>query len=306
MSRETMEWLNNNVLRGFTDKRGNAWHRDLSLVAGGLDNHYAGAIPAEDILARLFSWEAEERKVYVADDSGIPVLDPSRKAIVRPDSGAILGMHSEGYVRHSYSEWLIKHLSALVGGEAEFANAGLLSGGAVAWVQIEMPENIDTPEGVTFRPFVMATTSFDGSIASLFKPGVTDVVCDNTRAAALAESTPTYRVKHTRKSAFNLATAAQTIETLHLIGDNMMAEVARLCAIDVTDAHWAQFVTAHVGLSDDKADKMSGRSVTMAEAKRAALTGLYRTDIRGRYGMGRGSGRQHVQPTPVDRPQRQP
>jgi hypothetical protein len=67
---------------------------------------------------------------------------------------------------------------------------------------------------------------------------------------------------------------------LHLIGDNMMAEVARLCAIDVTDAHWAQFVTAHVGLSDDKADKMSGRSVTMAEAKRAALTGLYRTDIR--------------------------
>ena len=37
------------------------------------------------------------------------------------------------------------------------------------------------------RPNLLATTSFDGSIASTFKRTVTNVVCDNTREAALAE-----------------------------------------------------------------------------------------------------------------------
>ncbi len=49
------------------------------------------------------------------------------------------------------------------------------------------PTTITTPEGVEFRPNLLATTSFDGSIATTFKRTVTATVCDNTRELALAE-----------------------------------------------------------------------------------------------------------------------
>ncbi len=52
-----------------------------------------------------------------------------------------------------------------------------------------MPDTITTPEGVAFRPNLLATTSFDGSIATTYKRTVTDTMCDNTRELALSEST---------------------------------------------------------------------------------------------------------------------
>ena len=55
MSKETMEWLNSNILVGFTAERGNAWHYRADLQ-GTEPNHYEGAIPTDDILRRLFAW----------------------------------------------------------------------------------------------------------------------------------------------------------------------------------------------------------------------------------------------------------
>ena len=44
MSKETQEWLNRNVLIGYTERRGNAWHYRAS-DQGDEPNHYPGAIP---------------------------------------------------------------------------------------------------------------------------------------------------------------------------------------------------------------------------------------------------------------------
>ena len=56
-------------------------------------------------------------------------------------------------------------------------------------------------------PNLLATTSFDGSIATTFKRTITDVVCDNTREIALAEQGQTYKVNHSRHSHAQLAPA---------------------------------------------------------------------------------------------------
>jgi len=61
------------------------------------------------------------------------------------------------------------------------SSAGLLRGGAIAWVEVSMPDTIATPDGVTFRPNLLATTSFDGSIATTYKRTVTITVCENIR-----------------------------------------------------------------------------------------------------------------------------
>src|SRR5690606_21053449 len=138
---------------------GNAWH-----YRQGSNNHYPGAVPVEDVLSRLFNWHAEEKPLYVetalGDDDSIMTPIEGRKAIVRSDNGHVMGIFKEGYVPHQYDEWLIKNVATILDDDLAIGSAGLLKGGAVAWVSVEVPENITTPEGVVFRPNLMASGSF--------------------------------------------------------------------------------------------------------------------------------------------------
>ena len=109
---------------------------------------------------------------------------------------------------HQYREWLVGTVANILDDDLSISSAGLLREGAVAWVEVSVPESITTPEGVEFRPNLLATTSFDGSIATTFKRTVTDVVCDNTREAALAEKGQAYKVKHSRNSHAQLGAGA--------------------------------------------------------------------------------------------------
>jgi phage/plasmid-like protein (TIGR03299 family) len=169
MSRETLEWLSNNTLIGFTEKRGHAWHH-----RAGDQNWYPGAIPVEDVRKRLFAWHAQERPIYVGGE-GDPFTAqlnayeiPGSKAIVRSDSGNVLGIFKDGYQPHQYDEWLLDNVATILDDSLQIGSAGLLKGGAVAWVSVEMPETLETVQGIRFRPFLLAATSFDGSVATTY------------------------------------------------------------------------------------------------------------------------------------------
>jgi phage/plasmid-like protein (TIGR03299 family) len=136
---------------------------------------------------------------------------PDRQAITRSDTHAVLGIFTDGYQRHQYDQWLLSTVANILDDDLCISSAGLLRGGAIAWVKVSVPESITTPEGVTFRPNLLATTSFDGSIATTFKRTVTDTVCDNTRELALAEAGQSYKVKHSRHSTLRLADARQAL-----------------------------------------------------------------------------------------------
>lgn len=276
MSKETMQWLNENTLVGNTDKRGKAWHnREDMFMLDGLTNHYAGEIPADDILRRLFNFRAVEAPLFVQTDIGMMPVE-GRKALIRSDNGHVMGIHGDGYNGHDYSEWLVNNLSRLVEGKARFGNAGLLKNGAVAWVQIETPDNIRTASGVDFRPSILAGTSFDGSLATFFKPVFTNVVCDNTMSAALSEGGAIYRLKHTRNSRFVLSDAQAAMDMINATAETVSAQIEIMTGTDVSEKQWAQFVEAHVPIADGAVK----RAVTMGDNKRSALTALWRTDNR--------------------------
>jgi hypothetical protein len=112
MSRETLADLNSQTLIGYTSKRGHAWHYRAD-AQDGEPNHYQHAIPVADIRRRLFHWtpvEADLQAVAITDDGVSTFTDPTRKAIVRPDTGAILGVFSSGYKVHDYHRWLINNV----------------------------------------------------------------------------------------------------------------------------------------------------------------------------------------------------
>ncbi|MEV5896686.1 DUF932 domain-containing protein [Nonomuraea fuscirosea] len=278
MSAETLTWLNQNTLIGFTTRRGTAWHYRAS-KQGDEPNHYPGQIPVEDVKRRLFHWEPVEGTIettYLSADGVTRLTDSTRKAIIRPDTGRILGVFKQGFRIHEYKRWLVDHIETILDDDLSIGSAGLLKDGAVAWVQVEVPDTCTTPEGIAFRPFLSAATSLDGSLSSTYQTGAQLIVCDNTLSAALASNNvKRVRVKHSRRSLDHVVDVRDALGILHQIADGFATEVSRLCQVEVSRPRWNAFLDRHVPVPPEH-----GRSRAMAENKRQALANLWNHDPR--------------------------
>src|SRR5664279_2706333 len=255
MSKESLEWLNRNTLIGFTDKRSKAWHYRAS-EQGSEPNHYPGAIPVADVKRRLFSWQALELPISIEiptdvgtmttiSDEGMPIRFqrvPGRKAIAASDDYSVLGVFKDGYQPHQYEDWLLNNVAKILDDNLSISSAGLLRNRAVAWVEVSVPDNVITPEGVEFRPNLLATTSFDGSLATTFKRTITATKCDNTLSIALSEHGPQMKFKHSRNSTARIADAKAALEIIYTAADDFSAQVARMTSQKVSEADWAKIV----------------------------------------------------------------
>jgi phage/plasmid-like protein (TIGR03299 family) len=296
MSAETLQHLNTHTLIGNTEARGAAWHYRAQ-EQGEESNHYPGPVPVADIQRRLFHWQAVSRRLAVevpAEAATMTHLDeasrparwavvPGRQAISRSDDadGAVMGVFAPGYAMHQYPQWLLTTVANILDDGLAPSSAGVLRDGAIAWVEVSVPDTITTPEGVAFRPNLLATTSFDGSIATTFKRTVTDVVCDNTRELALAERGQAYKVKHSRHSGARIGDARQALQMVHTLAADFQAEVAELCRTPVTARQWQLFLDAHLPDADPVTGQpLTPRSLSLLEGKRDALNRLYRHDLR--------------------------
>lgn len=278
MSKETHEWLSNNVLVGFTEKRGNAWH-----YREGDDNHYVGPVPTQDVLKRLFSWEPEVTPLYVptyaeGPSDGVTYAEvPGRIAVRRPDTGHVLGVFKDSYNPHGFAEWLVTNVGNILG-ELQIGSAGLLKMGAVAWVQAEFPDNMTTVDGVEFRPFFNAFSSLDGTFASTYKLGVTNIVCDNTMRAAQDEDTPQVKIKSTKYSKAKVVKIREAMGMVHKVADAFSEEAHRLCSTQFTDVQFERLVDQLAPAPDPV--EASKRAITLAENKRDAFWNMWRQDER--------------------------
>lgn len=274
MSQESSNWLNNNTLIGFTEKRGTAWHYQQS-EQGVEPNHYPLAVPTADVERRLFHWKAEESPISF-EVGGQQIVDPTRKGIVRPDTGTLLGVFRPGFQIHDYQTWLIEQTEMVADSDLGVSSAGLLKGGAVAWVQFELPETMQV-EGCEFRPFITAATSLDGSLASTYQTGSQVVVCDNTLSAALNDKSHQIKIRHSSKSLGRIGEVRDALGLVYSVADDFMAEVEALTSTKVSDKVWNRFLD---GLAPAPKDGASARAAAMIERKRDALTRLYTKDER--------------------------
>lgn len=274
MSQETDVWLNTYTLVGFTDERGNAWHYRLDLQ-GVESNHYSGAVPVEDVLRRLFNFTVDESPLFIRVGGQYVQID-GRKAMVRSDNHSVLGVFKAGYQGHQYQEWLLENVATILDDELGIGSAGLLRNGGQAWVSVEVPDNIITPEGVEFRPNLLACTSFDGSLATTYKRVVTRVVCDNTAEQARSEDGQEFKLKHTKWSGFRINDARQALQIVHTMADDFAAEVAKLTAWKVSDEQFLKHLQHMIPINDE----MAKVGITKAENKRGEIINLYNHDDR--------------------------
>lgn len=289
MSQETTKWLNTMTLIGNTDQRGNAWHYRAD-DQDGEPNHYPGPIPVDDVRRRLFGWQAVPRRVGVefpADfdtmthlgDNDAPmrwVVQNDRKAITPDDSDLVLGMFKDGYEPHQYSRWLVENVATILDDTLSISSAGLLRNRAVAWVEVSVPETIRTPQGVEFRPNLLACTSFDGSLSTTYKRTVQLTVCDNTMAAALGERGQTVKVKHSRNSMGRIGDVREALAMVHQTAATFSRDIERLVAQPVSRTQFRQVLDVMVPIEA----AASNRARSIVRDKRHTLGRLYQYDVR--------------------------
>ena len=266
MSNESLNWLNSNVLVGFTEKRGNAWHYRKSSQAVE-PNHYRGGIPATEVERRLFFWEPEEwplaalvgdepeaisrvEAIHLSPVIERAVVTPTAKAIYRRDIDAVIGVVGSNYTLHGYREWLLERVFDLLG-EAGIGSAGLLEQGAKAWVQVEVPDTFRVDD-VEFRPFLTAATALDGSMSTTYLTGAQVVVCDNTLRAAMSDTdAKKIRVRHSTRSGLDIGTAREALDVLDATRLAFEAQYKSLKDWRVSDEMFERFVRARFSLKDE-------------------------------------------------------
>lgn len=271
MSKETREWLSTRTLIGFTSKRGFAWH-----YRKGDGNHYENEVPVSDVRELL-------AKVKPVSDPrpckcGCKVAD--QQDIIDEVTGHRYGTFKMGYQIHDFTEWLINNVSTIIDGDLFIGSAGLLKNGAQAWVSIERPDTITTPDGIDVRPFILANTSLDGSIATGYGNVVTNTVCDNALSLARKEKGQKIKYRHTSGSIGRISDAREALAIMHTSTDDIMAELSELCRTEVSDKQWGMFLDMHTPLTDKKGDPLKGRGLTIANNERDQLEMMYRTDAR--------------------------
>src|SRR5215467_1266118 len=250
MSAETLKWLNTMTLQGFRIKRGTAWHYDAD-SQGEQPNHYDFAIPFEDVLGRLFPWKVTEgpvkARVKVAG-AWRTVTVPGKKALSHPDTGEVFSIVGHKFAPHNYGEWLVDNFRTVMDtDELGIGSAGLLKGGAQAWVQIELPDSVEGPGGIVHRPYLTGSAVLDGSRQTIYCTGSQLAVCDNTLSGALAGAASMIKYPHRPSVKFHAQDVRDRLELLAGTTDLINAELEQLLAIPVSDKQWEQFLTATLG-----------------------------------------------------------
>lgn len=206
-------------------------------------------------------------------------LVDNRRGIVRNDTGAVLGIGSDGYQPHQPVEVLDFFKRQIeVDPRFQLDVAGSLSGGAKIWATAKFNGDINIA-GDRHIARVLMTTTFDATGASLNKMVTTRAVCANTIAAAFGEAGGVVRTTHRSKFdaarvAKELAALAQGVEKYKEVGD-------ALAANEMGREEVSKFFKEILDIPfEAKKDDISSRKLNQFEA----LNQAYKTTVAERNG----------------------
>lgn len=265
---------------------GHAWWHDGSEESTA--NHYDGFIPWNDVEQKLLDWSPEQLPIHVdvptdnleradniADngDATYRVTVPGKSAIVRSDTGEVLGINSDSYRIHDYSDHAYAVAHNLVGETLGITSAGLLRNGAQFYFSVSHETAFrDDLTGIDFASFIGFSTSLDGSMATQYNIGTTLPICQNTLELFRAETdNGVYRRKHTAHSRIDITDVRQALNLIDERDEEFQKELRYLTEIEVGVKELEVFLSQWAPVPDEP-----GRGRTRAENKRDKFMDLYR------------------------------
>lgn len=121
-----------------------------------------------------------EAPVEFRDQGGVRRVHSARKVLYRSDTGAPLSVVGADYVVVQPAD-ILEFMGKLIEHAGfEMETAGSLLGGAKIWGLAKVNDGAPVTGHDVVRPYILAATSYDGSLATTFKFTAIRVVCDNT------------------------------------------------------------------------------------------------------------------------------
>lgn len=121
-------------------------------------------------------------------DGYVPIQRfPDREVLYRSDTGAPLGIASNEYKTVQPKEVMSFFDDVVKLGNFQLETAGALSGGKRIWALARINDGAPVIGQDLVRPYLLLTTSFDGSMATTAKLTAIRVVCHNTLSVAVRD-----------------------------------------------------------------------------------------------------------------------
>lgn len=216
------------------------WHGLGELMPAGQDiETWAQAAGMEYKVQRATIRYATERLTPDAPLHSLQTLD-ERLVLFRSDTGAPLGVVSDSYkvvqpreVLEFFREWAQANACTI-------ESAGVLFGGKRYFATAKMSDGVFVGEGDKVVPYVLLSTSADGSLATEGRITTVRVVCNNTLRLA-SKGASSFRVSH--RTTFKAEECRGIIESAHAEFGTFMETSRKLASIKV-ESRLAEDMTA--------------------------------------------------------------
>jgi len=289
-SRETMEWLRNNIAVGFTGDRGPAWWANGAVTKDGTwstipdGSHFEGPVPIE-VVHKILDVKLVKGSVrisYVGEDGKIhTTMDERTQPIINARTGQVFGYPKDGYQIHPYLETLHGFMMQILDDSSVgVGSVGLLRKGGQAFIQVVLPRTFEVA-GYGYQPYCMAVTSADQSRSTGFYTGALAGVCDNTVNSAIMGALTAFKIRHSTNSAGKVAVAREKLGIqLQQAGEEMGETIEALLNIEVTDEELTKWLDEAGYEQNEFNDKFKtgGQGYTSSKAIRDGFERMWRED----------------------------
>jgi phage/plasmid-like protein (TIGR03299 family) len=208
------------------------------------------------------NWKIEESEVrFVAGSTGLGSIHafPKQKVLYRSDTKAPLSVVSNRYQVVQPAEILEFYRDLTEVGGFELETAGVLKDGKKLWALARTGQSATLNGRDKVNGYLLLATACDGTLATTAQFTSVRVVCNNTLAIALGDSTGTVKVPH--RSQFDAQAVKRQLGIAISSWDGFMVHMKALSERKITaesaEAYFRRVLTYQTGSASNASDKPS-------------------------------------------------
>ncbi|MBQ3119857.1 MAG: DUF945 domain-containing protein [Peptococcaceae bacterium] len=194
-------------------------------------------------------WQVKQEPLMTGTFKSVP----GYVANVRSDNDRILGIVSDSY-KVVQNEEAFAFTDALIGEGVRYETAGSLDEGRKVWLLAKLPERYQLV-GEDVDPYIVFTSSHDGSGAIRVAPTPIRVVCQNTLNLALNTAKRSWSTTHTSNVHSRLDDARNTLLFADKYMKALQQEAERLSMQRVTDKLFYTLVDKLLPVDEDASEQ---------------------------------------------------
>ena len=212
----------------------------------GLGTRVENALSSEEALkASGLDWRVVQKPIMTNDLTPIA----GYKANIRDSDNKVLGVVSDRYKVVQNAE-AFAFTDALLGEGVKYETAGSLQEGKKIWLLAKLPEKYII-EGEQIEPYLVFSSSHDGSGAIKAAMTPIRVVCQNTLNLALSSAKRVWSTIHMGELAAKMEEAHNTLLLAEKYMRNHGGEFSRLSRIKMSDSKVLEYIEQLLPMDDD-------------------------------------------------------